>query len=255
MPNLRRTLVQKWTRLTMPLRYAYETPAACWCGGNVDFSIGGLADPRPQVGRCDSCGTGVLRRRLTEKSYARFYASGDYRRYVRGSDEVTLGQFLREYRRGLGAITYLEEAGYGIWGQRVLDFGCGAGGVLAVALVAGAKEVVGVDVDPRSAVATRALGIPVEKEPPARVFDRIILSHILEHALRPHMLLSWLAVGHRLAKDGCLYVETPEWTARSEVKLPHPWMFTQGAVAILAERAGLVVEHLKPGVHAILRKT
>ena len=241
-------LVRRWTRMLMPFRYEGQEVSVCWCGGWLGPSRS------PLVGECQECGTGVLRRRLTEASYERWYQTGDYRRWVMGSSEVSIGQLTKEIRRAEGALRFLSDQAFDVYGKSVMDVGSGAGGALIVARLLRANYLLGVDSDPRSEKIPATLGIQVlDSLPVADNWDRVICSHLIEHIVRPVEFLRMLAM--YLSPDGCLYIETPAWTEKAEVKLPHVWYLRPQSLRLMAERAGLGVFAMTDGIQSVLRRT
>ena len=229
----------------MPFLYEGESVVRCWCGGSLGASRSLL------VGECQECGTGVLRQRLTEASYERWYQTGDYRRWVMGSSEVSIGQLTKEIRRAEGALRFLSDHAFDVYGKSVMDVGSGAGGTLIVARLLRARSLLGVDSDPRSQGVPAAFGIQVLDElPVADNWDRVVCSHLIAHIIRPVEVLRMLAM--YLSPDGCLYVETPAWGPKAEVKLPHPWYFTPDSLRLMAERAGLKVVAMTDGIQAVM---
>lgn len=97
---------------------------------------------------------------------------------------------------------------------RVLDLGCGAGGLLAVLQGQGLEQVEGLDPDPSAVQAARARGLRVREglihEAATRCagerYDLIVLSHVAEH-LRE--LQSLPALARLLTPKGRLYIEVP----------------------------------------------
>lgn len=95
---------------------------------------------------------------------------------------------------------------------RLLDVGCGNGSYLEFARRAG-WQVQGVDLDPKAVIAARERGLDVFEgtikllSGERACYDRITLSHILEHVYDPWDLL---VDCHRLLKPGgVLWLETP----------------------------------------------
>ena len=245
--TLRQKIVRRWTRIKTRVAYTWETVTRCWCGSDTHRSH----DPR--VACCMDCGTGVLRRRLTEASYERWYSSGDYRRYTMGTDGVSVGQFLKEMRRGEAAFKFMSDHGFDIYGKSVMDVGSGAGGALIVGRLLRASYLLGVDSDPRSEKVPAAFGIQIISDcPAADNWDRVICSHLIEHVIRPVEFLRMLAMYH--SPEGCIYVETPAWGPKAEVKLPHPFYYSPASFRFLAERAGLKVEAMDDGIRAVLKR-
>lgn len=247
MLTLRQKIVRRWTRMLMPFRYETENVLRCWCGGSLGPSRS------PLVGDCVECGTGVLRRRLTEESYERWYRVGDYRRYTMGTGGVSVGQLLKEMRRGEAALKFMSDHSFDVYGKSLMDVGSGAGGALIVARLLRAGLLVGVDSDPRSEKVPAILGIQVlDSLPSADDWERVICSHLIEHVIRPVEFLRTLVT--YLNSDGCIYIETPAWGPKAEVKLPHPFYYSQASFRFLAERAGLKVAAMDDGIRAVLRR-
>jgi SAM-dependent methyltransferase len=86
---------------------------------------------------------------------------------------------------------------------RVLDFGCGGGGLLA-ALAARHPDVVFVGFDVNGCFPADAPNLAFTQTMPDDIFDLVILSHVLEHATDPRGMLEGLKPRARN-----LYVETP----------------------------------------------
>ena len=252
--TVRQKIVRRWARIKTRLLYSWENVVSCWCGG----SLGPSRDSR--VGECVECGTGVLRRRLTEASYDRWYRSGDYRRTQMGTVSVSVGQLIKELRRGQAAIEFMERHGYGVRPlgddprrYSVLDVGSGAGGFLVAAKIAGVGAMIGVDTDARSGAIPKEFGIAVSPYMPVGGrFDRVICSHLIEHVLSPVTFMRTL--GMHLTDRGVLYVETPAWTPKAEVKLPHVYMYTAQSFRLLGKRAELEVVAITEGIQAVLRR-
>jgi 2-polyprenyl-3-methyl-5-hydroxy-6-metoxy-1,4-benzoquinol methylase len=97
---------------------------------------------------------------------------------------------------------------------RVLDLGCGAGGLLAVLQARGLTQVEGLDPDPSAVQAAQARGLRLREglihEAATRCaderYDLIVLSHVAEH-LRDLRSLPDLA--RLLTPEGKLYIEVP----------------------------------------------
>lgn len=245
--TLRQKIVRRWTRMLMPWRYDFENVIRCWCGGTLGLS----RDAR--VGECQECGTGVLLRRLTEKSYERWYRTSDYRRWVMGTSDVSLGQLVKEMRRAQAAYAFLEKHGYGVGGKSVLDIGSGAGGSLVVGRLLGAGRVRGVDTDSRSVSVPSGFGISVSDHLPSEgAWDLVICSHLIEHITHPLGFLAMLYL--YTAPTGCIYVETPAWGPKAEVKLPHPFMYSERSFRLLVARADLKIVAMTDGIQAALRR-
>lgn len=97
---------------------------------------------------------------------------------------------------------------------RILDIGCGNGGLLIALRNAGFTNVVGMDPSSGCVARLQANGIrgvaaTLETLPEdIGSFDLIILSHVLEHLLEPRRAM--LAIRSLLSETGLLYIETPD---------------------------------------------
>ncbi|MBB1059131.1 class I SAM-dependent methyltransferase [Marilutibacter spongiae] len=133
----------------------------------------------------------------------------------------------------------------------LLDVGCGGGGFLVRARAFG-WDVQGVEPDPvAAAVASEVSGATVVPSLDAldgRLFDRVTLSHVVEHAHEPMALIEDCV--RRLRPGGTLWLATPNihgighrvfgrhWQALETPR--HLAMPSAPALAQLLERAGLV---------------
>ncbi len=129
-----------------------------------------------------------------------------------------------EYRLALDCIVpLLHRWGIDVKGMRVLDLGCGDGG-LAVALAENGAECLGIDLSEQRIAAARTMA--VERNATARFlaadvlrmdhfdehFDLVILSEVVEHLVNwsnVESLLGWCR--EHLAPRGQLYVSFPPW--------------------------------------------
>lgn len=191
--------------------------------------------------KCDSCGSAYLDPRPNQQTislaYSRYYthraydvASGWGRRLwhalrddylqaqfgVYSERTLWLGRWLLRFfpvvRSGIDAALARNLERLPHPQARLLDVGCGNGNYLEFARRAG-WQVRGVDFDPQAVAAAKGRGLDVlegtikalaeERE----CYDRITLSHILEHVYNPWEVL---ADCHRLLKPGgVLWLETP----------------------------------------------
>ena len=111
-------------------------------------------------------------------------------------------------------------------GARLLDVGCGNGNFLEFASRAG-WQVRGLDLDPVAVAAARARGLDVLEgtidllDGESACYDRITLSHVLEHVFDP---LDLLVRCHRLLKPGgVLWLETPNMQSAGRASFGPYW--------------------------------
>lgn len=136
-------------------------------------------------------------------------------------------------------------------GNRLLEVGCGAGGLLALHRQLG-WDVVGIEPHAAAVTAARARGLTVHEgtladAPQWPPFDVMLLSHVLEHVTDPLALLRQTAA--RLTPDGKIVVVTPNaralglaWFGSAWYALDaprHVMLFDAGSLVRLAVAAGL----------------
>lgn len=148
-------------------------------------------------------------------------------------------------------------------GLQFMDFGCGGGKLLKLAQRMGLRAV-GVDSDLKALSVARSRGVVVYnsledldrdeaikwRERPAR-FDRILLSHVLEHLQCPQQTLE--ALRARLDPGGSMLISVPNADSeQAKVYGPfwigydmprHLWHFTQETLNRLLQSARLSVCH------------
>lgn len=136
-------------------------------------------------------------------------------------------------------------------GARLLEVGCGSGGMLERMAGLG-WNVSGVDLDQDAAERARARGLDVragelvDVAHPDRSFDAIVLVHVIEHVSDP---LALLRECRRIAAPGArLVVITPNVRSRGHARFGRCWrglepprhlqLFSRDALATLCQRAG-----------------
>ena len=135
---------------------------------------------------------------------------------------------------------------------RVLDVGCGMGGMLIPFKFAGC-ETTGCDYGEEYAERGQSLGLEIRIGGPERFvdderFDLVILSHVLEHTANPVGFLR--DVAGLLKSSGICYIEVPglmnldKWyngNVLEYLQNAHRWHFIAGTLEAVARRAGLRV--------------
>jgi cyclopropane fatty-acyl-phospholipid synthase-like methyltransferase len=144
-----------------------------------------------------------------------------------------------------------------LWGKKLLDFGCGAGGFLMLAQAA-AAEVCGLEPERRLQPYFESNGLKVfqrVEDLSGRLFDLITAFHVVEHLPDPRAVLRQLA--GLLTENGTIMVEVPsaddalltlyqsqafsEFTYWSQ----HLFLFNNRTMPTLVEQAGLRLMWLK----------
>jgi SAM-dependent methyltransferase len=229
-------------------RIRWEEPSCPLCGDDHRMPFVEAADPTPggdglrfAVVRCGGCGLHFTSPRPDRATIGQFYPP-------------TYGPFRKPRDRDRSARYRALEAVIGDGPGRLLDFGCGAGGLLAWAAHRG-WSVTGIDVS-EDAVATvrRGLGVralhgtlPYPKLS-GELFDVITMWHVMEHVHEP---LAVLAEAHRLlAPGGRLVIAVPNIDSTAFRRFGSAWYgldlprhlthFTPATLRSMLERAGFM---------------
>jgi SAM-dependent methyltransferase len=168
---------------------------------------------------------------------------------------------LTEYQGYARQLLTRADEGADLRGLRLLDVGCGAGELLDVGRAMGAR-VTGVEVNPHHRRRLVAAGYevhPALEELGPGLYDRIVLSHVLEHIPQPVEFLARLR--RLLTGRGLLVVSLPNSDSFYARRLgrhwlglqsdQHLWHFTPATLSALLGRAGLLTT--KIGAYALGR--
>jgi SAM-dependent methyltransferase len=132
----------------------------------------------------------------------------------------------------------------------LLDFGCGYGGMVALAENMG-MSAYGCDYDEQAVAFAKSKGLNVSCGDIDVVCDRkydiIILSHVVEHVFSPRELL--VNLSKLLNKDGVLYIETPgyrqvgsnryDYSMRRYLRFFHPYSFDLYSLTLMCSTTNL----------------
>lgn len=193
-------------------RYRFEAVPCPGCDGQA-FRILSLWDCHGlwyPVSSCRGCGLIQANPRLRPEDYEDFYRE-HYRALYSCSARPT-AEFVREQAsRGRTIRSWIEQTCGDLSGLRVVEVGCGAGGVLSAFAEAGCT-VAGCDFDREYLAAAERAGIRVVEGGCAALedlgpADLVILSHVLEHFWDVRTDLRRIAA--TLAPGGRVYVEVP----------------------------------------------
>ena len=189
------------------------------CGSNEsDFFCGSDRIGLPvETVLCKKCPTLYSRSRMDELSLEIFY-SKFYRSLYVGSAEPTENFFDNQVSSGYKIIERLAKFGRTDWsfaGLRVLEIGCGAGGILLPFKTSGA-DVLGVDLDDKYMDKGRSLGLELKRGSAFEIlgndkFDLIILKDVLEHLVDVERMIKILK--KHLSDFGQIYVQVPSFEA------------------------------------------
>jgi 2-polyprenyl-3-methyl-5-hydroxy-6-metoxy-1,4-benzoquinol methylase len=152
---------------------------------------------------------------------------------------------------------------------RLLDVGCGSGGLLLVMRRLGWR-VEGVDTDPRAVDVARSLGLDArqgnleDQGYSDGSFDAIMMSHVIEHVRDPLQLVC--TCRRLLHPGGRLGIVTPNARSQGHRRYGEIWrglepprhlrVFTAGALHQLVQSAGLTVQRFRtsPRLAAMIRR-
>lgn len=148
--------------------------------------------------------------------------------------------------------------------KSVIDFGCGSGSICLQAAQAGAKRVIGIDLEtPEHAEPSlwKYLNLDLNKTDSFQnlgLFDIILGFDIIEHLDSPWQFLQMCAL--LLSKEGTLILTTPNTSSWERWFMPKTWsgqrdpqhklLFTPYSLSFLLERSGFLTEK----IHAPIRK-
>jgi len=166
-----------------------------------------------QTVMCTRCPTMYSHKRLDERSLSVFY-SRFYREMYTGSSVPTTCWFEEQVSSGRRILNQLADLGVTrqeLSGKRILEVGCGSGGILIPFTEIGA-DVVGIDFDDTYMDAGRKRGLnlvdsSVYEFCSEKKFDLIILKVVLE--LLPGLDLVLQKLKSLLSETGKIYVQVP----------------------------------------------
>ncbi|MGE0171421.1 MAG: class I SAM-dependent methyltransferase [Oligoflexales bacterium] len=194
-------------------KYALESVYCSICGsGNLELLAEkdryGIYSP---TSICKDCGLIFASPRLTESAYIEFYNS-EYRKLYVGTERPANAFFKGQYLKGIRIARFFRENGIEYVGKKILEVGCGAGGILKYFRDQG-SAVVGCDLGEEYLAFGRKNydldllhgSIHTVKLPFTP--DLVIYSHVFEHVLDPNKELERIrALMHH---SSMVYIEVP----------------------------------------------
>lgn len=204
--------------------------------------------------RCQSCGLIMTNPMPTEQVLSDFYANY-YRQHYRKlakPDESYIWRYKLD-QRATYTVDYLLEHKLLFPGVQVLDVGCGEGSILReIRQRVPQARVRGVEVSrPFAQFARDYIGEVVYHElddvprTPDRLYDLILLSHVLEHIHDPTSFIKLLST--YLKPQGKLFLDVPDvcryhWLA--DLHIAHIYHFSPWTLAGAVSAGGLIPLHL-----------
>jgi len=163
-----------------------------------------------RVSICHGCGLVYTVPRMDQNSFTDFYRNY-YRILYSGSKKATHHFFQSQYRKTKSIVNFIH-GHLKLEGSKILEVGCGAGGILQHMKDRGA-EVKGLELDDTYIQYGRdqygldlSFGMLTDLSTDER-FDLIIYSHVMEHVLDIEKEIA--EINCRLNPGGLLYIEVP----------------------------------------------
>lgn len=214
---------------------------------------------------CRTCGLVQANPVMREQDYVDFYTR-HYRALYTGAD-VPIEEFFREQqRRGRTLWQFLSRAVPLGTGARVLEVGCGAGGILD-AFREGVAVAIGLDVDSRYLAYGKSRGLDLRSGQLQDIhagmsFDLVIYSHVLEHVVD---IANELArVREKLSPGGALLIEVPGvysipaqygGNGLKYLQNAHLYYFTRRSLTNLLTRQGFRLVAADEWVRAVFQRS
>ena len=223
-------------------------PQSCYVCGEHEFDDVSEVDRYGfyyPTGMCIQCGNVQQKSYYDDETLALFY-SKFYRTIYGNSTPKSLFESQRN-GNGLAIFEFVKSVSNP---KKVLEIGCGAGGILSRYLDIGC-EVLGLDFDENFLAYAQKNNIPVKRGSVEQLgfneqYDLIILSHVLEHIKYPSDFLEKLS--RHLTNDGVLYIEVPsldnlenggyKYDLLRYLQNAHTIHFTIKSLELLCKRSG-----------------
>jgi 2-polyprenyl-3-methyl-5-hydroxy-6-metoxy-1,4-benzoquinol methylase len=214
------------------------------------------------TGVCNECGN-VQQEEYYNKDVLNLFYTKYYRKIYGATPPKNLYAYQRE-GRGVAIFNFIQKIAEP---RKVLEIGCGAGGILSRFSDAGC-DVLGLDYDKNYLNEASKNNVQVrqgsiEKLEPNERFDLIILSHVLEHIVYPADFLK--EIKNFLNDDGILYIEVPSLddirTGASGYDLLNYWQnahtvhFTMKTLTMLCNSIGLMPIKITKTIHSCWKKS
>ena len=221
----------------------------CYVCKNTSFDIINEVDRYGfyyPTGICGKCGNVQQSEYYKTDVIIDFYSN--YYRKIYGEYDPKEFYLIQRLKKGPRIFNFVKDI---IKPKKVLDVGCGAGGIISVFKDKGC-EVLGIDFDEKFLECAKNFKIPVlrgsiNQLDENKKFDLIILNHVLEHIVYPVEFLE--KVLKYLNPNGILYIEVPslEHVRNGGYKYDlllywqnaHTIHFNNQTLALVCKRAGL----------------
>ncbi len=227
----------------------------CWCGGILSNSI------HKEYLQCQNCSTFISINQPSQDELKKFYTFDDYwHNYVTGKfNYPSIEERAEIDLRDRIPIWFKILKKFKPNADSILEIGCAHGGFLYFCKENGVKNVVGVEVDPKTCEFARNKfkleniipGLFPDVKLPLEKFDIIVGFDVLEHFTDPIKALK--TVKRLLKEDGICIFQTPCYNGEGQNWLQfkpeeHLFLFSRQNIFLLFDRAGLDVFEILPGI-------
>lgn len=242
--------------------YFIESFPCSICNGS-DFTPIASSKEGFKWGVCADCGLLQCHQRLCNQSLNCFYDSGEYQTICMGNLDDDIHYQLEYQVNALCFTEIFDKLNIPLKSKRILEIGCGSGGILRALHDQGA-QVFGFDLDPyRISVGKKFLdSLYVADAMDDKVnlpekLDYIVLSNILEHLSSPSVFLSQL---WKKLKDNSqdfnkikLLIDVPNLESASDypgssfltfLHIAHLWYFNAITIERLLNNSGFEIEYI-----------
>lgn len=195
--------------------------------------------------QCRACGLTFMDPMPAQAWYDALYAAEYWEgRAARAvpADEVER-RLRKEHLRAVSYLRAIAEDGHPFGHGELLEIGCGTGGAIATLADAVGKDAVAIEPDLSSREVATRIGVSVidgdlsDLVADGRIFDIILLSHVLEHVVDPHEFV--MSIRKLLGPEGRLLIEVPNGFTNESLHLFHPYLYTRRALTTLLAQHGL----------------
>ena len=231
--------------------YGFES-VACACCGTTETELIAERDRYGlffSVQLCKGCGMVYTSPRMTDAAYGEFY-DNEYRPLYVGSERATDDFFAEQRNQGRRIHDFLRGAGVMRDAMKIVEVGCGAGGILDFFRSEG-HSVIGIDLGSEYVAYGRDVhgldlrvcmlkDLALDFTP-----DLVIYSHVMEHILHP--LEEMKSIANVSGTETLVYIEVPglknihkgySMDVMKYYQNAHSYHFTLGSLRYLMESAG-----------------
>ena len=231
--------------------YGFES-VPCACCGSLETELIAERDRYGlyfSVQLCKGCGMVYTSPRMTDASYGEFY-DNEYRPLYVGSERATDDFFAEQRNQGRRIYNFLRGAGEMRDAMKIVEVGCGAGGILDFFRGEG-HSVLGIDLGSEYVAYGRDVhGLDLRVCMLSElaldfVPDLVIYSHVMEHILHP--LDEMKHIASVSGAETLVYIEVPGlknihksygMDVMKYYQNAHSYHFTLGSLRYLMESAG-----------------